>query len=248
MRVGIYGYGEVGSTIGELVKAAGHSLTIWDPALNYKDLLGTAEVVHICTPAQSVRLCAVSSPRDAIIVVHSTVAPGTCSWLALHGEVGVTRLFHAPVRGTHPNLGDSLRSFVMPLGGPTEAPTSHTAVLQAYLATLGIVTSYWGMWQNTELAKIMCTTRLGLEVLFMRHIHDLCRKNNADFDKVYTEWTRTYNTGYQVMRSPKFTRPILTPVPGKIGGHCVMSNAHLMAEDSWIAKIVAQEGNKDWGS
>ena len=250
MKVGLYGLGEVGSAIATLVRAGGHELVICDPGKGSHAYLGSPDfhVVHVCVPAVAVPVCVLAT-HSRVVLVHSTVPPGTCAGLASSNP---DRVFHAPVRGVHPHLARSMQLCLMPVGGSVVESHPGFKAVQEYLISIGISSEYWGMWETTELAKVMCTTRLGLDVLFMRHVAELCWKYGADFDKVYTEWTRAYNRGYQLLDQVvghdfgKYTRPVLELKEGPIGGHCVVNNARLIHKSSWVANKIVSEGDAPW--
>src|SRR5690606_39696462 len=115
----------VGSEFAELLSGVGEvGLGEVDPTD------GRADVLHVCIPwssgfADAVK-GAVTRHRAELVVVHSTVPIGTCD---PHGWV------HSPVRGRHPNLSPSLRTFTKHFGGRRAdeaadmwAPISKTAV------------------------------------------------------------------------------------------------------------------------
>lgn len=248
MRAGIIGYGEVGSAFAALYRQRGLGEPVLvDEALGMKGRLGTCDVIHVCVPARAVHEVVTKRHLDPLYIVHSTVPVGTCRGLS---EKGI-RLVHAPVRGVHPHLAKSLETFIMPVGGPPPAtggdePSDCHLQAAQVLQSIGIAADVWGPWEDTELAKLLCTTRLGVDVLWMRHVQDLCVKHGADFDRVYRQWTQAYNDGFTSLGSWFYARPLLKPQPGPIGGHCVMPNATMLAPDSdWAARVVA-EGAKDW--
>lgn len=247
MRAGIIGYGEIGSALASLFRVHHEGEPeITDPALHMNGRLAQCDVLHVCVPAHAVPKVVVRLPRNPLYIVHSTVPVGTCRTLYERGA----RVIHAPVRGIHPNLAKSLETFVMPLGGPQDdgagRPSLDHVEAADRLQRIGIQTEIWGPWEDTELAKLLCTTRLGIDVLWMRHVQELCVKHGADFDRVYMRWTHEYNHGFAKLDPRALSRPVLDPWPGPIGGHCVMPNARMLAPDSAWARQVAEEGAKDW--
>ena len=84
--------------------------------------------------------------------------------------------------------------------------------------------------EATELAKILSTTRYGVNLLFAdmqsSAIHDL----SLDYKEVVTEWETTYNEGLDEVGMPQFKRPILTPPTYAIGGHCVYENVRILKD------------------
>lgn len=228
MKYVIIGHGEVGRAFVELYNG---NVEIVDPPQGFHGDPSGAAVAHICTPAAAVPEVLV---QGALNIVHATVAPGTCRALSEKATV-----VHAPVKGKHPDLAESLLTFRMMVGGGEDDVVRAIDVL----TSIGITATDGGVWENTEIAKVMSTTRLGLDALFIKHLHDLCEQYGADLEKVYAQWTKDYNDGYESMGLGKFRRPILRYMPGPIGGHCVMPNAELMKNESWIAREVSERGH-----
>lgn len=234
--VGIIGYGEIGSAIATIYrKRQMPEPRIEDPALDMHARLDACDVVHVCVPAAAIPNAVLR--RAPLHVVHSTVPIGTCRSLAREGY----RVVHAPVRGIHPHLVAGIETFAMPVAGEeAEAGAAH-------LKTLGIRAEAWGpKWETTELAKLLCTTRYGVDIALMREAYDLSEKWGVDFDRVYRDWTVAYNDGYTTLGQWWFQRPVLRAMPGPIGGHCIVPNARLLAEHSHFARLVEEESRRDW--
>ena len=56
----------------------------------------------------------------------------------------------------------------------------------------------------------------------------ICKKNKIDFGEAYTQWNETYNQGYKKLGMNYVIRPVLKHIPGKIGGHCIISNCEIL--------------------
>lgn len=238
-RVGIVGYGEIGSAVAALFRRRGlPEPIVHDPALGMKSAAADADVVHVCVPGPAVE-AVVTGRETRLWIVHSTVRVGTCRAIASRVR---GRVVHAPVRGVHPNLVAGLEAFTMPVGGPRDGV--ETAV--EHLTQLGVRAVPFGPWENTELGKLLCTLRYGMDILFMRHAAELCAQYGADFERVYTEWTKQYSDGFEMLGQWWFRRAVLKPMPGAIGGHCVVPNARLLAADSELAQFVADAGAEPW--
>ena len=54
------------------------------------------------------------------------------------------------------------------------------------------------------------------------------RSNCIDFDKVMTEFNKSYNDGYSKLNKKNVIRPELYSPKGNIGGHCIISNAKIL--------------------
>jgi hypothetical protein len=233
----VIGLGEVGNSIyNYLYKKDNIRLDAHDPKVGRTADFSESNIFHICVPADQVEK--VVQPHG-LNIIHSTVYPGTTRKLSEKGYTCV----HSPIVGKHPNLQQSFYKFYHVLGA-TDPNIAQWALM--YYHFIDLTADIWPNPETTELAKIMCTTRLGWEIIFMRHLHDLCKKFGADFDKVHTDWTDRYNLLYDGMGDKHFHRSILKAIEGENYGHCMPSNAELMKFDSYIASCVATECMTGW--
>jgi UDP-N-acetyl-D-mannosaminuronate dehydrogenase len=146
---------------------------------------------------------------------------------------------HSPIHGKHPDLSGGIKTFAKYVGG-----SNPEAVYKAveFLSKAGIKPKIVSSPEASELSKILCTSYYGWNIVFMKEVQKLCKHYNVDFYDVYTRWNSEYNKGYKALGMEQFTRPVLDPMPGKIGGHCVMANAHLV--DSLITKTIIEQNKK----
>ena len=165
------------------------------------------------------------------VVVHSTVPVGTTQRLSLlHDRLPVA---HAPIRGVHPNMTESLLTFPMALSGD--------ARLGAGLAAAGIEIHHVGArTESTELMKLLDLTYYAWNIAFAKESARLIEGLGLDYDQVYRWANETYNTGYQALGRPEVVRPVLDPVPGPIGGHCVVPGFKMLANDFQLADFLAE--------
>lgn len=209
----IIGAGEVGTALAEVLRP------YYDVHLRDIEPSGPpkAEVLHICFPYfkdfdLEVSKYIVRYDPD-ITIVHSTVPVGTCEAL------GVT---HSPVRGQHPNLAKSIRTFVKFFGGVDAQRASDL------FESIGIRTQVTNFARDTEAGKLWELAQYGIAIAVEKQIHDYCENNNVDFNVVYTQFAKTYNDGYASIDLSQYVRPLLRHIPGPIGGHCVVSGSNLL--------------------
>lgn len=218
----VIGSGEVGGAIAEVL-ALQHDTHIRDIVKVGPD---HADVLHICFPwsesfIEHVREYVIEY-GPSLVIVHSTVPVGTCEEL---------EAVHSPVRGRHPFLADSIRTFVKFFGGPGAERAA------AIFSACGVPTRTVADACVTEAGKLWELAQYGVNILVEKAIWSYCQDNGIDFDVVYGEFARTYNDGYKAMGDEQFVRPVLRHVPGPIGGHCVLQNvAHI---DHPLARWVA---------
>ena len=223
--IGLCGHGEIGRAIAEHVSPD----VIHDPpmGMDLAESIQECTIVHVCVPPEA--FDAVPWHHNALWIVHTTTRLGQCR------TAPVSRLVHAPIEGRHPDF--QLYKWQMPVSG------AEANVEQAvnYLHEVGIPAEPWvGDWETTELAKLLSTLRLGWDVLFTQHAHELAQQHGLDGLKVLNQWTELYN---QRFAGTRFPRSNLTYQEGAIGGHCVLANAKHLARLSWIADQVIGRGS-----
>jgi hypothetical protein len=222
MRELIIGAGEIGQSLHRVLGAVPNSqvyIRDIDSALD-----GKFAVLHICFPYSERFVDIVHMYREQyqaeLVIIHSTVKPGTTRQL---GKGAV----HSPVMGRHPHLDDGIRTFTKFIGAVNMADS---VKVHDILKRVGITTRIFNSPEETELAKILCTTYYGWNIVFEKEVHRICQEHGVDFDHVYTAWNHAYNEGYTKLDEPQFVRPVLQHMPGPSGGHCIRPNLELLSD------------------
>lgn len=219
----ILGAGEVGRAL--------HEVTSW----NVRDLDpveedGPRDVLHIAYPWWDGFVEATKAYqqeyRAPLVVVHSTVPPGTCD---PHGWV------HSPVRGRHPNLAESLRTFLKLFGGARAEEAAWPWI------DLGLPAVTTSRAVTTELGKVWELAQFGVAVALEKLIYEDSTRLGADYEVVYRVMASSYNEGYAALGEAQFLRPVLTHHDGPIGGHCVVPAVDHLDHDA-VAELVRGAG------
>ena len=223
--VGILGYGEIGQALSEFYKDKPFNLKIKDK--NSVEQLGELVILNVCIPYNNDFLDIVyeqiQTSKPIITIIHSTVLPGTTKRLQMLSPNKF--VIHSPVRGIHPYLYDSLKRFVKYIGSDTE---DGYQLAYAHLKFLGFKCERMKSSFATELSKLLCTTYYGVCIAWHDLVKKLCDRHSLEYVNVSTDWNVSYNEGYKELGMSHFTRPVLYPPEGKIGGHCVVPNAELL--------------------
>ncbi len=148
--------------------------------------------------------------RPEVIVVNSTVVPGTTREIA--ARAGVPAVY-SPVRGKHTKMAADLMKYRKFVAGEDAAATARVA---AHFEAAGFSTGTMSTPEALELAKLLETTYFGLLIAFAQEMDRFARQKGADYQEI-----------------PRFFEEIdyLPPqvfLPGYIGGHCVMPNIALL--------------------
>jgi len=222
-QVVIAGYGEIGQAIAQLYSHDLYDLHLVD--VDSPTCQCSCDILHICFPysesfvAEVEKYISQVSPRLAVI--HSTVHPGTCDKIAFEG------LVYSPVVGIHPHLHKCLKIFKKFVAGKNKVSAIEAC---KHFAELGIGTLTFKCCKSLETAKTLCTLYYGMCIAFHDEVNELCQREGLDYAEVMTLWNSEYNSGYKKLGKMNVVRPVLSPAHGKIGGHCVIPNAQMIAD------------------
>lgn len=231
MKIGIIGYGEIGSSISKVYNSFdNYDIRVIDPFKNINDDINGVEILNICIPfvdnfVELVKqYIAKANPKYTII--HSTVSPGTTKLIG-------GKICHSPMRGLHPNLDLGMKTFLKYIG-PEDCESAK--LYQEHLTSIGIKSYICKDSKTTEYAKLLDTTYYGMCIAFHSEVSNLCENECIDFQEVMTIYNQSYNEGYSKLGKQNVVRPVLYPTK-KIGGHCVVPNA-LILKDYMNSKII----------
>lgn len=235
--VGILGPGEVGLSIKALY--ALHNIEAITKDKTDTFVFKKLDVLNICIPFSeqfiTISKNEIVSCSPDLVIIHSTVPIGTTSKLNLELE-SKYNIVHSPVRGNHPNLTESLQTFVKYVGSNNPRAIK---LATEHLRKLNVPVHTANASEKTEAAKLLCTTYYGICIAWHNEMKKLCEQYNIEFDLI-KNWNASYNKGYQQMGLEKFNRPVLDPPNNnKIGGHCVVPNAILL--DKLIQSTLIKE-------
>ena len=201
MKIGIVGYGHVGSAMHELFKNA----IIYD---KYKNI-GTIEEINECdvtfvcvpTPMAEDGSCDTSIVEDVVswceckcIVLRSTVRIGFTREMA--EKYKKTIVFQPEYYGetvAHPFANLSDRNWLT-FGGTKEGIS---IVIKAYQTVINSNTRiYQCTSDEAEMAKYMTNSFLALKVIYCNEMFDLCNKLGIDYNMVRDLWTADSRIGF----------------------------------------------------
>jgi 3-hydroxyisobutyrate dehydrogenase len=155
-RVGFIGLGDQGEAIAEMILRAGFDLRVWARRPGAAAALGErgaqlcatpgevgrgSDLVCVCVTAD-VDVCEVVLERglldamapEAVLVIHSTISPTTCTELAALAAARAVRFLDAPVSGGRP--GASRGALSVMVGGDPAVLARVRPVFEAYAGTV----------------------------------------------------------------------------------------------------------------
>jgi len=223
MKAILIGYGEIGKAV-YTVFSKKHNISIHDPkqSKKYNVKAGTkADILIIAIPYGKNFVKIVKDYKKKFdtnsILIFSTTAIGTCRKL---GAV------HSPVEGRHPNLAKSILKSRRWVGGMNIKVLSF--LIQSGFKKKKIFLLKNSEW--TEFLKLRSTSLYGVNIEFARYSNKVATKLKMPFENVKF-FDNDYNEMYKELGMPEFSRYILEPPKGKIGGHCVVPNAKILNKD-----------------
>ena len=221
----IVGMGEIGKAIKTIFTDAQTS------DLQSKAIEPPIDVLHICFPYTPDFVKFVKNYQHIFksthTIIYSTLPIGTTKQIP--GAV------HSPIEGRHPDLELSIRTATRWLGG-SEKETRFFAGVFAYkfIKTRRVKNSDF-----TEFLKIRSTAKYGINLIWTDYEKSVADSINMDFE-LLKDFDRDYNQLYHELGENWAQRYILDPPEGKVGGHCILSNAKLLNEqypNEWLEKL-----------
>ena len=213
----VIGLGETGNPLFEILRMAyPGEVEGYDSGKGIHRVLpgGRFDFLNICFPWGSNFLNDVLGYirlfEPEVTIIHSTV------------PVGTTRNFktavHSPILGRHNQMLKDLLTYEKWIGGERAAKAA------AFFEKAGMNCRTCSTAEETELLKLMCLAKFGVDVAFARYRESLCERFGVPYESV-VEWDHQYNTGVAFhMRRPLIVRG----ESKKIGGHCVIPGTKLL--------------------
>jgi UDP-glucose 6-dehydrogenase len=229
----VIGLGEIGKPLFERIQAAFPSARRVD--LQPVEVREPVGIMHVCFPFTpdgpfvDTTVAYAAKYRPEVIVVNSTVVPGTTREIAK--KTGVPTAY-SPVRGKHTKMAADLALYKKFVAATEPAATERTV---AHFAATGLKTATMATPEALELAKLLETTYFGLLIAFAQEMDRFARASGASYDDI----PRFFEEVSYLPQHAFF--------PGYIGGHCVLPNIALLKtrfESELLDGIVASNERK----
>jgi len=233
-RILIIGLGEIGRPLSEIVKGVYPQTEVYDIKMGEKTLPKDVDVLHICFPYTETftdkTVNYVEETNPLLLLIESTVSPGTTNLIAERLKKSRTHIAHSPVRA---RKADGFKwgffnytKFI----GPVDKGAGDMA--QDYYQSLGFKTKVCKSPLETEYAKLVNLSYFAIMLGRLKEKYDI----NLDDILAFLE-TNTLESGL------RFPRPVYDGQP--IGGHCIIP-AIKMLKQSFNSKFLEAvlESNK----
>lgn len=228
----VAGLGEIGSPILKLISKSSTSVgydidsKLMDK-MNFEKLSGfSTSMLHICIPFNSNFLKNIISLdkkfNPEIIVIHSTIKPGTTS--VIQNKIKKPIIYSA-TRGVHSRMLNDLKKYTKFFAIDKSSKKSKWAASEfsKLFKKCKVKTKQMTDPLTLELSKIVVdTSYYGWLINYAQLSNMIAKKHNVDYDEM---WTFADEIHKFLGNRPKM-------FPGFIGGHCVIPNLELIDDKS----------------
>ena len=225
----ILGMGQVGETLFQLLEDRKFDCIGIDTdnskCKNYSEnsTIENPEFLHVCFPGEltkfeEVTLSWINKIKDLnVIVIHSTVKPGTTKNIQEKCEIPV--LF-SPVRGVHTRFLEDIKYYTKFVA--SDEKQIDQEIKSGFEKRFQKV-SWISTTKTAELAKLLVdTTYYGWLINYAQITKMICEKEGVDFDEM---WKFADEIHENLGNRPKM-------YPGIIGGHCVIPNLSFIENEN----------------
>jgi len=226
----VAGLGEIGfpiyNTLSKFFQIEGYDINKKLIPKNQKIISSRTRFLHICIPYNNNFISNTNKLKKKfnpeIIVIHSTVKPGTTKKIQQRTEVPV---IYSPIRGVHKRMSKDLKRYVKFFSLDKKIKSSKNAshLYSQIMKKSGIKTKKISNTITLELSKIICdTSYYGWLINYSQISKMIADKYSVDYDEM---WLFSDEIHKFLGNRPKM-------FPGFIGGHCVIPNLELIDEKS----------------
>ena len=221
----ILGMGEVGDTLFRLLEERNFDSIGIDvdtsKCKNYSEdeQIKNPEYLHVCLPGELPEFVDITVNWInkinglKVVLVHSTVKPGTTEMIQEKSQVSV---LYSPVRGVHKRFLDDIKKYTKFISSDEK---NIEPKIKIDLENRFKKIDWMSTTKTAELAKILVdTTYYGWLINYAQITKMICEKEGIDFDEM---WKFADEIHENLGNRPKM-------YPGIIGGHCVIPNLNLI--------------------
>lgn len=171
-------------------------------------------VLHVCYPFQlpdfiGTTVCYIQKYKPALTIINSTLGVGTTRKVQEQVSAPVV---YSPVRGKHAKMEQDMLHYQKFVAGFDEQSTQRAA---DHFARAGFAVAKFRAPEVGELSKLVETTWLGVLIGWAQEVERMAVDCGASYEEI-----NAFIKEISFLPSHVF--------PGRIGGHCVMSNIAIL--------------------
>lgn len=228
----IIGMGTVGTALyNAIMHTKNFRIKTWDKQNSDFSQLMPSDFLHIVFPYSDSFIDDVlffqKKCKPNLIIIHSTVKPGTTQKLDLEK----CPVAYSPILGSHDKLNFAIPAFIKMVAAPRKKILGYAI---EHLGILGFQLKLMKSTEALELGKLLSTLYFGWCIAFQKEAREICKGQDI-YDMAYDTFSHIYNENYRLLLGINESdyypiRPILNDMPGPIGGKCIIPNAKLLEE------------------
>jgi len=224
-RILIVGIGEIGSALYEIIRGVYPQVEAYDKKWGERTLPENVDVTHICYPYSETfvedTVGYVERTNPQLLIIESTVLPGTTNTVASKLKGTRTHVVHSPVRGRKADGFKFCFYNYTKFIGPVDKAGGEMA--DDYYKSLGFKTYICKSPLETEFAKIINLSYFAVILGWNQEMRRIGLKYKLKLDDVFNFLeTTTTESGF------RFPRPIYDGKP--IGGHCIIPAVKILKQ------------------
>jgi UDP-N-acetyl-D-mannosaminuronate dehydrogenase len=210
----VAGLGEVGKPLLQILSRSYESAGVDVAPV---EIRRPCSVLHVCYPFQlpdfvGTTVSYIEKYKPELTIINSTLRLGTTRKVQ---ERVSTPVVYSPVRGKHAKMEQDMLHYQKFVAGFDEQSTHRAA---EHFAGAGFATGVFRTPEVGELSKLVETTWLGVLIGWAQEVERMAVQCGASYEEV-----NAFIQEISFLPSHVF--------PGRIGGHCVMSNIALLRKD-----------------
>ena len=211
----VAGLGEVGNPLLQILKRAYECVGV---DIAPVEVTRPCSVLHVCYPFQlpdfvGTTAAYIKKYKPALTIINSTLGVGTTRKVQ---EQVSTPVAYSPVRGKHIKMEQDMLHYQKFVAGFDSQSTQRAA---DHFSTAGFKVAKFRTPEMGEISKLVETTWLGVLIGWAQEIERMAVANSGSYEEV-NEFIKEIS----FLPSHVF--------PGRIGGHCVMSNIAILRKQN----------------
>jgi UDP-N-acetyl-D-mannosaminuronate dehydrogenase len=227
----VAGLGEVGNPLLQILRRTYECAGVDVAPL---ELTRPCSVLHVCYPFQipdfvGTTVSYIEKYKPALTIINSTLGVGTTR--KVQERVG-TPVVYSPVRGKHVKMVEDMLYYQKFVAGFDAQSTQRAA---EHFSGAGFKVASFSSPEAGELSKLVETTWLGILIGWAQEVERMAVGCGATYEEV-----NAFIKEISFLPSHVF--------PGRIGGHCVMSNIAILRErvsSKLLDAVVESNGSKE---
>ena len=256
MKVLIIGAGTVGTALGRLIEAAGHTVEYLDYNLNLCPFRFTEyDFCHVTIPMVEIEhwvSCVYAGYKEYKInnlIIESSITPFALDDLS---KLIPTNVIYSPIRATEAIMPHQLKTnkkfwayCSIHIKNIDQHYQNHPEVIAYFNSIYPQGHQEFECAESLAFGKMLEVVDFGLQIMFAQQVKLACDEHGWNFEEAYTQYRADSKYGYDYNKlgpdgAPTLWVPRAIFKPGVIGGKCVIQDAELLWDANLLTPLMHQ--------